>query len=71
LFPGVSFQRIDAMRKSKVIALLLPEGSDASAHPERSAALLVRRADGQFALATIDARLARARRAAGAMTGKR
>jgi len=36
--------------QSKIVALLAPEGS-------REAALLVRRADGQFALARIDARL--------------
>jgi len=54
------------MRKSRVVALLLPEGSESTAHPEQAAALLVRRADGQFALTTIDARVARARRAVNA-----
>jgi hypothetical protein len=43
--------------QSKIIALLAPEGS-------REAALLVRRADGQFALARIDARLGAAARLA-------
>jgi hypothetical protein len=44
--------------QSKVIALLGAEGS-------REAALLVRRGDGQFALARIDARVASAARLAG------
>jgi hypothetical protein len=44
--------------QSKVIALLAAEGS-------REATLLVRRGDGQFALARIDARVASAARAAG------
>jgi len=44
--------------RSKVIALLAAEGS-------REAALLVRRGDGQFALARIDARVASAARLAG------
>ena len=44
--------------QSKVIALLASEGS-----PE--ATLLVRRGDGQFALARIDARVAAAARLAG------
>jgi hypothetical protein len=43
--------------QSKIVALLAPEGS-------REAALLVRRADGQFALARIDARLGAAARLA-------
>ena len=44
--------------QSKLIALLAAEGS-------REAALLVRRGDGQFALARIDARVAAAARLAG------
>jgi hypothetical protein len=44
--------------QSKVIALLAAEGS-------REATLLVRRGDGQFALARIDARVASAARLAG------
>jgi hypothetical protein len=44
--------------QSKVIALLAVEGS-------REATLLVRRGDGQFALARIDARMASAARLAG------
>ena len=44
--------------QSKVIALLAAEGG-------REAALLVRRGDGQFALARIDARVASAARLAG------
>jgi len=44
--------------QSKIVALLTPEGS-------REHALLVRRADGQFALARIDARLGAAARLAG------
>ncbi|HTB87807.1 MAG TPA: hypothetical protein VK743_07640 [Steroidobacteraceae bacterium] len=44
--------------QSKVIALLAAEGN-------REATLLVRRADGQFALARIDARVASAARLAG------
>jgi hypothetical protein len=43
--------------QSKIVALLAPEGS-------REAALLMRRADGQFALARIDARLGAAARLA-------
>ena len=43
--------------QSKIVALLAPKGS-------REAALLVRRADGQFALARIDARLGVAARLA-------
>lgn len=54
------------MQQSQLVALLVPEGSESSAHPESGAILLMRRADGQLALATIDARLARARRAANA-----
>lgn len=48
--------------QSKVIALLAPEGS-------REATLLVRRADGQFALARIDARVAHATRVAASYPG--
>ena len=48
--------------QSQVIALLAPEGS-------LEATLLVRRANGQFALERIDARLARATRMAAAYTG--
>ncbi|MEO7206354.1 MAG: hypothetical protein ABI356_05675 [Steroidobacteraceae bacterium] len=44
--------------ESKVIALLAAEGS-------REAALLVRRGDGQFTLARLDARVASAARLAG------
>jgi hypothetical protein len=44
--------------QSKVIALLAAEGT-------REATLLVRRGDGQFALARIDARVASAARLAG------
>jgi len=43
--------------QSKIVALLAHEGS-------REAALLMRRADGQFALARIDARLGAAARLA-------
>src|SRR5262245_22697035 len=51
--------------KSEIVPLLLPEGEeDDLAHPEHRATLLVRRADGQFALEQIDARVALARRAA-------
>ena len=51
--------------KSEIVALLLPEGeTEHLAHPEHCATLLVRRADGQFALEQIDARVALARRAA-------
>lgn len=52
------------MQQSEVVALLLPEGeSEHAAHPEHPATLLVRKADGQFALEQVDARLALARRA--------
>ncbi|MGO9932482.1 MAG: hypothetical protein ACLPV8_11800 [Steroidobacteraceae bacterium] len=44
--------------QSKIVALLAPEGC-------REHALLLRRADGQFALARIDARLGWAARLAG------
>jgi hypothetical protein len=47
---------------SKIIALLAPEGS-------LEATLLVRRADGQFALARIDARVAHATRLAASYSG--
>jgi hypothetical protein len=51
--------------KSEIVALLLPEGEkEHLAHPEHRATLLVRRADGQFALEQIDARVALAQRAA-------
>jgi hypothetical protein len=43
--------------QSQIVALLLPQGS-------RRATLLVRRADGQFALEGIDARVASATRVA-------
>jgi hypothetical protein len=48
--------------QSKIIALLAPAGS-------REATLLVRRADGQFALARIDARVAHATRLAASYSG--
>jgi hypothetical protein len=48
--------------QSKIIALLAPEGS-------LEAALLVRRANGQFALERIDARVAYATRIAAAYSG--
>ncbi len=54
------------MQQSQFVALLVPEGNESSAHPENGALLLMRRADGQLAMATIDVRLARAQRAANA-----
>jgi len=54
------------MQQSEVVAVLVPEGSGDGAQAERAAVMLVRRADGQFALATIDARVARARHVASA-----
>jgi hypothetical protein len=48
--------------QSKIIVLLAPEGG-------REATLLVRRADGQFALARIDARVAHATRLAASYSG--
>lgn len=48
--------------QSKIVALLAPEGS-------LEATLLVRRADGQFALERIDARVASAARLAGSYPG--
>ena len=48
--------------QSKIIALLASEGS-------LEATLLVRRADGQFALERIDARLAHASRVAASYSG--
>lgn len=54
-----------ATGKSEIVALLLPEGeTEHLAHPEHRATLLVRRADGQFALEQVDARVALARRLA-------
>jgi hypothetical protein len=50
--------------QSKIIALLAPEGS-------LEATLLVRRANGQFALERIDARLAHATRMAAAYAGSK
>jgi hypothetical protein len=49
--------------QSEVIAMLIPEGSP-------GAALLVRRADGQFAFERIDARVAAAARVAARWRGK-
>ena len=49
--------------QSKIIALLAAEGG-------REATLLVRRGDGQFALARIDARVASAARLAAAFAGR-
>jgi hypothetical protein len=54
--PGTLLACLKGMQ-SKVIALLAAEGS-------REATLLVRRGDGQFALARIDARVASAARLA-------
>jgi hypothetical protein len=48
--------------QSKIIALLAPEGSS-------EATLLVRRANGQFALERIDARVAQATRLAASYSG--
>ena len=48
--------------QSKIVALLAPEGS-------LEATLLVRRADGQFALERIDARVASAARVAASYPG--
>jgi hypothetical protein len=48
--------------QSKIVALLAPEGS-------LEATLLVRRANGQFALERIDARVASAARAAASYPG--
>jgi hypothetical protein len=55
--PGTLLASVRHMQ-SKVIALLAAEGG-------REATLLVRRGDGQFALARIDARVASAARLAG------
>jgi hypothetical protein len=49
--------------QSEIVAMLMPEGSP-------GAALLVRRADGQFAFARIDARVASAARLAAGIFGK-
>ena len=52
-------------RHSEVIAVLLPETDAAVASREpRAATMIVRRADGQFVLETIDARVALAQKAA-------
>ena len=50
--------------QSKIVALLAPEGS-------LEATLLVRRANGQFALERIDARVAQAARLAASYPGAR
>ena len=49
--------------QSEIVAMLMPEGSP-------GAALLVRRADGQFAFASIDARVASAARVAAGLCRK-
>jgi hypothetical protein len=49
--------------QSAIVAMLMPEGSP-------GAALLVRRADGQFAFARIDARVASAARVAAGLFRK-
>jgi hypothetical protein len=49
--------------QSEMVAMLMPEGSP-------GAALLVRRADGQFAFARIDARVASAARVAAGLFRK-
>lgn len=49
--------------QSEIIAMLIPAGSP-------GAALLVRRADGQFVVARIDARVARAARVAACLFRK-
>jgi hypothetical protein len=52
-------------KRSEVIAVLLPElEASASGRQPRAATMIVRRADGQFVLETIDARIALAQRAA-------
>jgi hypothetical protein len=53
---------IGSRMQSKIIALLAPEGS-------LEATLLVRRANGQFALERIDARVAHATRVAASYSG--
>lgn len=50
-------------KQSEVIAVLVPE-ADATDRQPRAATMIVRRADGQFALETIDARVALATQAA-------
>lgn len=50
-------------KQSEVIAVLLPE-VDAGQQQPRAATMIVRRADGQFVLETIDARVALAQQAA-------
>jgi hypothetical protein len=58
LFSGTPLALLQDMgSQSKIIALLVPQGS-------RQATLLVRRGDGQFALEGIDARVASATRVA-------
>ena len=51
-------------RQSEIIAVLLPEADAAARHESRAATMIVRRADGQFVLETIDARVALAQQAA-------
>jgi hypothetical protein len=55
-------QVVGSSMQSKIIALLAPEGS-------LEATLVVRRANGQFALARIDARVAHAPRVAASYRG--
>ena len=52
-------------KRSQVIAVLVPEADAAgdNRHP-RAATMIVRRADGQFILQTVDARIALAQQAA-------
>ena len=52
-------------KRSEVIAVLLPElDSEGGTRQPGAATMIVRRADGQFVLETIDARVALAQRAA-------
>ena len=52
-------------RQSEVIAVLMPEADAAVGNGQpRAATMIVRRADGQFVLETIDARVALAQQAA-------
>jgi hypothetical protein len=52
-------------KQSEVVAVLLPEADAAAGYRQpRAATMIVRRADGQFVLETIDARVALADQAA-------
>jgi hypothetical protein len=57
-------KRFMETKQSEVIAVLLPEADATAQRQPGAATMIVRRADGQFVLETIDARIALAQQAA-------